>query len=126
MGEQILGGKTVPSAPTEAPMTLLTDAVEMFLQHVRVHSPDKPRTAQRYTAVLDHVTRILGSKTFVEAMTRPDIDDYKTTRSIETSEQHKDRRITPRAINLRNRRSPHIFLFSNSGSEREFVGPHAN
>ena len=85
--------------PTEAPMTLISDAVEMFLQHVRVHSPDKPRTVRRYAAVIDHATRILGKKTFVEAVTRPDIDDYKTTRSTECSEQHPDRRITPRTIN---------------------------
>lgn len=98
MGEQILGGKSAPVVE-KSPMTLLTDALDMFLQHVRVHSPDKPRTVQRYTAVLDHITRILGGKTFVEAITRPDIDDYKATRSLESSEQHKERRITPRTIN---------------------------
>src|SRR5207302_8740467 len=65
---------------SETPMMLLSTALEMFLQHVRVHSPDKPRTAQRYSAVLDHVTRILGRKTFVEAITRADIDDYKAVR----------------------------------------------
>ncbi|MGD0499098.1 MAG: site-specific integrase [Bryobacteraceae bacterium] len=99
VGERILGGKSEPPAPAETPMTLLTDAVEMFLQHVRVHSPDKPRTAQRYTAVMDHAKRILGGKAFVDAITRADIDDYKTARSAESSEQHKDRRITPRTIN---------------------------
>lgn len=99
VGERFLGGKSEVPAPAEAPLTLLSDAVQMFLQHVRVHSPDKPRTVQRYTAVLDHVTRIIGGKTFVEAITRPDIDDYKATRSTESSEQHKGRRITPRTIN---------------------------
>ena len=67
----------------EAPLTLLSEAIQMFLKHVRVHSPDKPRTAQRYTAVLDHVARILGAKMFIEAITRPDIDDYKAARSSE-------------------------------------------
>jgi len=99
VGEQLLGGKSEPPKPAEASMTLLTEAIQMFLQHVRVHSPDKPRTAQRYTAVLDHVMRILGGKTFVEAITRPDIDDYKGARSVECSEQHPNRRITPRTIN---------------------------
>jgi site-specific recombinase XerD len=83
----------------EAPLTPLKDAIQMFWQHVRVHSPDKPRTAQRYTAVLDHAKRILGRKLFVEAVARPDIDDYKTARSAECSEQHPNRRITPRTIN---------------------------
>ncbi len=98
-GEFVLGGKAEVVTPEETPLTSITDAVDMFLQHVRVHSPDKPRTVQRYTAVLDHVKRILGKKTFVEAITRPDIDDYKAVRSGESSEQHKDRRITPRTIN---------------------------
>jgi len=44
-GEALLGGKAMATPESEAPMTLLTDAAEMFLQHVRVHSPDKPRTA---------------------------------------------------------------------------------
>ncbi len=98
-GERVLGGKSEPAPPAETPLTLLTDAVDMFMQHVRVHSPDKPRTAQRYGAVLDHVKRILGAKLFVEAITRPDIDDYKIARSAEKSEQHPDRQITPRTIN---------------------------
>lgn len=99
VGELLLGGKTEAPAAAETPMTPIATAVEMFLQHVRVHSPEKPRTAQRYTAVMDHVTRILGRKTFMEAITRADIDDYKTARSAESSEQHPDRRITPRTIN---------------------------
>jgi len=99
VGERFLGGKSVSPALVETPLTLLTEAIAMFLGHVRVHSPDKPRTPQRYGAVLDHVTRLLGAKTFVEAITRADIDDYKTARSTESSEQHPNRRITPRTIN---------------------------
>ena len=95
--ELMLGSNGKPPEPAEAtPLTLLSDAIDMFLQHVRVHSPDKPRTAKRYTAALDHVKRILGRKMFVEAITRPDIDDYKAVRSGESSDQHPDRRITPR------------------------------
>jgi integrase len=99
VGESLLGGKKAPATPPEGTVTLLADAIEMFLQHVRVHSPDKPRTVQRYTTVLDHVARILGGRTFVESISRADIDDYKSKRSGECSEQHKDRPITPRTIN---------------------------
>ena len=100
VGELMLGSNGKPPEPADAaPLTLLSDAIDMFLQHVRVHSPDMPRTVKRYTAALDHVKRILGRKMFVEAITRPDIDDYKAVRSGESSEQHPDRRITPRTIN---------------------------
>jgi integrase len=74
--------------------------VTLFLDHVRVHSPDKPRTVRRYAAVLDHAKRILGRKLFVDAITRPDIDDYKAIRTAESSHQHPDRRIAPRTINF--------------------------
>jgi len=100
VGERLLDGKGPQPTSGESTATPLSSAVEMFLQHVRVHSPDKPRTAQRYHAVLDHITRILGAKKkFVEAITRADIDDYKTARSREKSAQHKERPITPRTIN---------------------------
>jgi integrase/recombinase XerD len=101
IGAFVLGGGT-HEAPKreETQFTLLADAVKMFLDHVRVHSPDKPRTARRYSAVLDHVKRILGRKLFVDAITRPDIDDYKAIRTAESSHQHPDRRITPRTINF--------------------------
>jgi len=99
LGEQVLGGKSERMVASEVPLTLLSDAMQMFLQHVRVHSPDKPRTVQRYGIVLDHITRILGAKTFVEAITRADVDDYKSARSVECSEQHPNRPITPRTIN---------------------------
>ena len=99
VGELMLGSNGKPPPPADTPLTLLSDAIDMFLQHVRVHSPDKPRTVKRYTAALDHVKRILGRKMFVEAITRPDIDDYKAVRSGESSDQHPGRRITPRTIN---------------------------
>ena len=99
VGEALVGGKKAPPEPSEGSATPLTDAIQMFLQHVRVHSPDKPRTARRYAAVMDHVGRILGARTYIEAITRADIDDYKARRSGECSEQHKNRPITPRTIN---------------------------
>jgi hypothetical protein len=64
VGESLMGGKKAPPTPSEGTATPLTDAIQMFLQHVRVHSPDKPRTARRYGAVMDHVGRIVGGKTF--------------------------------------------------------------
>jgi integrase len=99
VGERVLGTKGELPTQADTPLTLLSDAIDMFLQHVRVHSPDKPRTVRRYAAVLDHVKRILGGKMFVEAITRADTDDYKAVRSGESSEQHPLRRITPRTIN---------------------------
>lgn len=100
-GERALGGKGAATpTPAETPLTPLAEAIEMFLQHVRVHSPDKPRTAKRYTAVFGHISRIPGRKTFVEAITRADIDDYKAQRSGEKSEQHDGRAITVRTINF--------------------------
>ncbi len=100
VGEIVLGtGKGEPPTLAEAPLTLLSEAVDMFLQHARVHSPDKPRTVKRYAAALRHVKEILGSKMFVEAITRADIDDYKAVRSAEGSKPHGDRRVTPRTVN---------------------------
>ncbi len=125
-GESLLGGKSAPPTPAETPMTLLSTALEMFLQHVRVHSPDKPRTAQRYSAVLDHVTRILGRKTFVEAITRADIDDYKAVRSGECSEQHKNRPITPRTINYEIAVLRTFFYFLIRGRNLPIGNPCAN
>ena len=98
-GESLLDGKKAPAAPAEGTVTPLSDALQMFLQHVRVHSPDKPGTVRRYAEVLDHIARILGRRTFVESISRADIDDYKSKRSAENSEKHKDRPITPRTVN---------------------------
>src|SRR6185369_16801722 len=45
------------------------------------------------------MSRILGKKTFIEAIIRPDIDDYKATRGTESTGKNNDRPITPRTIN---------------------------
>jgi integrase/recombinase XerD len=71
----------------------------MFTDHVRTHSPDKPKTLQRYQKVLEHFERHLGRRKFIEAITRADMDDFKTQRSMEKSQQHS-RIITPRTINF--------------------------
>jgi len=100
VGELVAGGQKISQTSVEESATLISDARVMFLEHIRVHSPDKPRTLGRYQIVLDHLERISGKKKFVEAVTRADIDDYKTSRSKEQSEQHKGRPITPRTINF--------------------------
>ena len=99
IGELITKGREVPTE-TEGTATSMAEARGMFLDHVRVHSPDKPNTFRRYEKVLEHFIRILSKKKFVEAITRADIDDYKTARSKEDSQQHPNRRIMPRTINF--------------------------
>ena len=69
LGEILAQGKTVPPLK-EGTATLITDAMPMFLDHVRVHSPDKPRTLKRYSKALEHFERHLGKKKFVEAVSR--------------------------------------------------------
>jgi integrase/recombinase XerD len=126
VGEALLGGKKKPADPERGSVTVLADAIQMFLQHVRVHSPDKPRTVQRYTAVLDHVSRILGTRTFIESISRADIDDYKSKRSGECSEQHKDRPITPRTINYEIAVLRTFFYFLIRGRSLPITNPCAN
>ena len=99
IGELITKGREVPTE-TEGTATSIAEARDTFLDHVRVHSPDKPNTLRRYEKVLEHFERILGKRKFVEAITRADIDDYKTARSKEYSQQHPNRKITPRTINF--------------------------
>jgi len=99
MGEALVQGKPVPQVE-ESSATMIPEAIRMFLDHVRVHSPNKPKTHQRYQGVLSHFERLLNHKRFIEAITRADIDDYKAKRSTEHSAQHKKRPITPRTINF--------------------------
>lgn len=100
IGELVAGGAEARKSPEEGTATPIADATAMFLDHVRVHSPDKPRTHRRYEIVLQHFIRILSKTKYVEALTRADIDDYKSARSKEVSEQHKQRAITPRTVNF--------------------------
>jgi len=103
VGEMIAGGREVTPNQGDArdlSATLISNVVSMFLDHVRVHSPDKPNTVRRYQKVLEHFERVLGKKRYIEAITRADIDDYKTARSTQESQQHKGRIITPRTINF--------------------------
>ena len=99
IGELIAAGKEFPQTE-EVSASPIQDAIQTFLAHVKVHSPHKPKTHQRYEKVLEHFERVLGKKKFIEAITRADIDDYKTARSSDESQQHKGRIITPRTINF--------------------------
>ena len=100
VGELIAGGKTPPPSPEETTATPIQNAIEMFLGHVKTHSPAKPLTVRRYGAVLEHFERLFGKKKkYVEAITRSDIDDYKIRRSEETSKRI-GRHIASRTINF--------------------------
>jgi len=98
IGERVANGKELPK-PEDGSATPIQDAIAVFTGHVRVHSPDKPKTLQRYQKVLEHFARHLGKRTYIEAITRSDIDDYKIKRAGEKSRQHP-RAITPRTINF--------------------------
>ena len=98
IGELLSNGKDIPN-PEEGSATSIQDAIAMFTDHVRVHSPDKPETHRRYAKVLEHFERHLGKRKYIEAITRADIDDFKTKRTGEKSQQHP-RMITPRTINF--------------------------
>ena len=100
IGEAVAQGKALPESTAQrADLTLITDAVKMHLEHVKAHSPNKPRTLSRYRKVLEHFERILGSRRYVAVITRSDIDHYKIRRSTELGQQHR-RQITPRTINF--------------------------
>jgi integrase/recombinase XerD len=100
VGELIAGGKAVPLSLKEETATPISDAVEMFLGHVKAHSPDKPLTERRYRQVLEHFDNLLGRKRkYAEAVTRADIDEYKIKRSEETNERN-GHSTAPRTINF--------------------------
>ena len=84
IGELVSGASRVNPLDATRVGTTLADAAGLFAEHVRTHSPSKPRTLERYQEVLAHFERILASKKYVEAVTRSDIDDYKVARSRET------------------------------------------
>ena len=98
IGELLANGKELPTSQ-EGTATPIQDAITMFTDHVRTHSPDKPQTHRHYAKVLEHFERHLGKRKFIEAITRADIDDFKIKRTGEKSQQH-DRKITPRTINF--------------------------
>jgi len=83
------------------PGTPIAVAVEQFLAHVRIHSPDKPKTVERYRAMLEHFQRLLGRRQFVEAITRADIEAYKLARVEEPAGQKgPGRKVRPATVNF--------------------------
>jgi integrase/recombinase XerD len=98
LGELISQGQQLPSLEGTV-STPITDAIKVYREHVKTHSPDKPKTLKRYSEVLEHFQRLLGDKRYVEAITRAEIDQYKIKRSPEFSQRHP-RQIAPQTINF--------------------------
>jgi len=90
--------------PTQADdtsaFTPIREVAEALLQHVQVHSPDKPRTLARYRAEPDHFQRILGHKQWVELVLRVEIEHYKATRITESPHGSPTRRVKPSTVNF--------------------------
>jgi len=123
LGELRANGKELPKSQ-EGTATPIQDAITMFTDHVRTHSPDKPETHRRYAKVLEHFERHLGKRKFIEAITRADIDDFKIKRTGEKSQQH-DRKIAPRTINFEVSvlRTFFYFLVNERGLNMENLAP---
>lgn len=99
IGEMIAGGKQIKAVKSDAGATLIADAIDLFADHVKTHSPGKPQTLKRYRRALANFARILSSKKYVEAITRSDIDDYKKARSRERVKK-TERLVSPTTINF--------------------------
>ncbi len=101
LGKMVAGRDVLPvQADDISAFIPIREAAEAFLQHVQVHSPDKPRTLARYRAVLDPFQRILGHKQWVEAVQRVDIEHYKGTRIAESPHANPNRRMKPSTVNF--------------------------
>ncbi len=99
IGEMVAGGRQLSQTEDEGHRLPIDTAVQIFLAHIRTHSPAKPRTHERYTEVMGHFQRLLGKKKYVEAVSRLDIDDYKNARSQEKIGRTK-RTVSPSTINF--------------------------
>ena len=100
MGMAAAGSVAAQKAPERIQEgTDIDSAVRAFLQHVKVHSPDKPKTHLRYQKVLEHFVRVLGYKKVVEAIGRAEIDDYKTKRVGQEPQNKRGSGIAPRTVN---------------------------
>jgi integrase len=102
LGELASGGLHRYRGPQhEENFTRIREAIDFFTAHIQTHSPDKPRTLERYKEVLSHFERILGRRKYIEAITRTDIDDYKIARSKEKAGKGKsERTVMPSTINF--------------------------
>lgn len=102
--------------------TSIREAVAEYLEHLRVHSPDKPRTLARYQAALAHFVRLVGHRRYVEAVTRADIEAYQLAQANEPAVKGRaGRTVQPSTINfeLRAIRSFFNFLRRELGMEVE-------
>ena len=99
IGEMATGGRSVNAVEEGEAATPISTAIELFAEHIKIHSPAKPRTLERYRGALDHFERILRKKKYIEAVTRSDIEDYKIARSHETVGDDR-RPISPATINF--------------------------
>lgn len=99
IGEMLSGDSRMHRTDSISPGTTITVAAKLFEEHVRIHSPSKPRTLERYREVLAHFERVLGNKKYVEAITRSDIDDYKIARTRETVGKQR-RPVSPATVNF--------------------------
>jgi len=98
VAEQLPQGKTAESFIAGTP---IPEAIEAFLTHVRIHSPAKPGTVQRYQAVMAHLERLLGGCRWVEAVGRAEIERYKAARSSEPpGGGRRAARVHPSTINF--------------------------
>ncbi|MFZ5926828.1 MAG: hypothetical protein ACOYX1_05195 [Acidobacteriota bacterium] len=71
------------------------------LEHIRVHSPEKPATLARYRCATEHFLRLLGQRRYVEAVTRADIEHYKMARVGEPAGQkRKGRTVRSSTVNF--------------------------
>jgi integrase len=81
--------------------TPLRQAVAEFLEHIQIHSPEKPATLVRYRGVMEHFLRLVGHRRYVEAVTRNDIEHYKQARVHEPAGlKRKPTTVRPSTVNF--------------------------
>lgn len=121
IGEMVAGGQPLKLTVEENSALSIERAIELYTAHIQTHSPDKPRTLERYRNVLVHFSRILRKKKYVQAISRQDIDDYKNTRSSERAHEDLERRVSPDTVNFEITvlRSFFYFLIRERGIEME-------
>jgi integrase len=81
--------------------TPLRQAVAEFLEHIQIHSPEKPATLVRYRCAMEHFLRLVGHRRYVEAVTRNDIEHYKQARMHEPAGlKRKPTTVRPSTVNF--------------------------
>lgn len=94
-------GRTIAASLLRRGWKVTLDAlVDVFHVHVRVHSPDKPRTLQPYRIVLDHFVHITGEGRFAEVISRRNIDSFKVSRIDGKGISKRHRPVRPSTVNF--------------------------